>query len=115
MKIGNELQFSLMNKAINEQKAAENTSANKIYKAKNNDVEVTKTAQDFVSLFYQQFLGVMMPPDKPDPIFGKAGGQKFFNEMMVDEYAKIMSKAPNDTLTASIKTHLLKMQEDAHV
>jgi hypothetical protein len=72
MKIGNELQFSLMNKAINEQKAAENTSANKIYKAKNNDVEVTKTAQDFVALFYQQFLGVMMPPDKADPIFGKA-------------------------------------------
>ena len=101
------LQTNLTDIASNHQ--AYSKSSSMLHREKS-EKEIQKTAEDFVSLFYRQFLEVMMPSDKPDPIFGKSNGQKYFNEMVVDEYAKIMSKSPNNQLTNTIKMQLLKMK-----
>lgn len=75
-------------------------------------VELEKAASEFESVFLGQMLQAMHPDDgEPNPLFGENEGDEVFKNMMVEEYAKQISKSGSIGIASYIERELLGQQE----
>lgn len=74
--------------------------------------EIEKAASEFESVFLGQMLQSMVPSDKdPNSLFGNEEGDEIFQTMMVDEYAKQISKSGGIGIASYVQRELLGQQE----
>ena len=76
-----------------------------------NAAKAKQAAQDFESVFLSQYLGAMFEGISTDPPFGGGQGEAMFRSMMIDEYAKSITKQGGIGLADSVTRQLLKSQE----
>lgn len=80
-------------------------------KAGANPEAVDKAAEEFESVFLSQMLqhmfsGVRFNAESPD-----APGDDIYKSMLIDEYAKLMSRSGGIGVAAHVKREMLKTQE----
>lgn len=72
----------------------------------NSNTQMLKAAEEFAEIFYKEFLEAAMPP--LEGMFGGGQIEKQLNDMLIDEYAKKMSKPEHSVLTRKIYQDLTK-------
>lgn len=85
--------------------------AERMAKAKASDAQIDKAAEEFESVFLSQmlqhmFAGVRFNPESPE-----APGDDVYKSMLIDEYAKLMSRSGGVGVADHVKREMLKMQE----
>ncbi len=73
--------------------------------------EIDKAAEEFESVFLSQmlqhmFAGVRFNAESPD-----APGDDIYKSMLIDEYAKLMSRSGGVGVADHVKREMLKLQE----
>ncbi len=77
-----------------------------------NYAKIEQAAQDFEAVFLAEMMKPMFKEiNKPDPLFGGGHGEQVFNDMMVQEYGKIMAEQGGVGLADYVKAELIKLQE----
>jgi Rod binding domain-containing protein len=71
-------------------------------------------AQEFESVFVAEMLKPMFEGISTDAPFGGGKGEEVFRGMMLQEYGKIIARSGGVGLADSIKTEMIKMQEQAN-
>ena len=75
---------------------------------KMSEAEAKRVSKEFEALFLGQMMEAMVPKAKDDgSLFGKDKGDEIFQSMMMDEYAKQISKAGGIGIASSIERELL--------
>lgn len=71
-----------------------------------------KAANEFESVFLSQMMGAMFTDTgETNPLFGNQEGDEIFQSMIVDEYAKQISKSGGIGIASYIERELLDQQE----
>jgi peptidoglycan hydrolase FlgJ len=73
--------------------------------------KIDKVAHEFEAMFLGQMLKPMFETVQTDTMFGGGEGEGYYRDMMVQEYAKEISKRGGIGIADSIKSQLLQMQE----
>lgn len=103
--------------------AASNGSVNKAEALKNKAVQplagsagmremrAEKVSQEFEALFLAQMLKGMFDTVPENELTGAGNGEEIFQDMLVDEYSKMISQAGGIGVADSVKRQLLNVQE----
>lgn len=97
-------------------KALQNDAASgKIDAAKKSgDLKRTEEASvEFEGVFVAEMLKPMFEGINAEAPFGGGKGEEIFRGMMVQEYGKIIARTRSIGLADSVKTEMIKMQEQA--
>lgn len=70
-----------------------------------------EAAKELSQVLIKQFLDIALKADENNELFSIGYGGKIYNEMMNDEYAKLLSEPGNAGLTEQILSELIKLQE----
>lgn len=70
-------------------------------------------AEQFESAFLEQMLNYMWQDVPTDGLFGGGHGEETFRSMLVNEYAKEMTRAGGIGIADQVEQELLKLQETA--
>ena len=76
-----------------------------------NGKTIDKTAQDFEAMFLSQMIAPMFEGIKTDGMFGGGHAEEVFNDLMVQEYGKILAQSGQIGISSQIKAELLQIQE----
>lgn len=71
-----------------------------------------ETAEDFESFFLSQMFAELFRGVETDPVFGGGPGETVFKSMMVDEYAKSVTRAGGVGIADAVMREMLSLQED---
>lgn len=78
---------------------------------KNKDMmAVQKVAQDYETVFLNEMMQHMFAGIKTDSVFGGGHGEDTFRSMLIDEYAKSISKAGGLGINEALQREIIKMQ-----
>lgn len=73
---------------------------------------INKAAKDFEATFISQMMKPMFKEvNKPDPMFGGGKGEQVFNDMMVQQYGKLMAERGGFGIADKVKAELIRIQE----
>jgi len=73
--------------------------------------QVRRAAEEFESVFLAQFLGAMWEEVEVDETFGGGHGEQVFRGMLLNEYAREMSKAGGLGIADHLEREMLRLQE----
>lgn len=94
---------------------AEMKRAERAAKAKAaNMSEIDKAAEDFEAVFLSQMLEHMMHGVDMDPMGEGGASDDIYKSMLIDEYAKLMSRTGGIGVAAHVKREMIAMQEVGH-
>ncbi len=91
-------------------KIAELERAKRIAKAQASSAKVDETAQEFEQVFLSQMLQHMFAEVDISPM-SEGVGEDVYKSMLVDEYAKVMSRAGGIGVADHVKREMLRLQE----
>ncbi len=75
------------------------------------EAEINKVAEEFEAVFIAQMLQSMFDTVPKDEVTGGGYGEDVFQELLVDEYGKILAETGGIGIADDIKRQLLQMQE----
>ncbi len=73
--------------------------------------KIDKVANDFEAMFLGQMLKPMFETVETDSMFGGGPGEDQYRDLLVQEYAKEISKRGGIGIADSVRSQLLQMQE----
>lgn len=73
--------------------------------------QIDEAAQEFESVFLSQMLQHMFAGVDMNPMGEDGPGKEIYESMLVDEYAKLMTRAGGIGIADHVKREMLKMQE----
>lgn len=80
-------------------------------KAAANPEAVDKAAQEFEAVFLSQMLEHMFSGVDMSPMGEGGAGDDIYKSMLIDEYAKLMSRTGGIGVAAHVKREMLSLQE----
>jgi Rod binding domain-containing protein len=80
-------------------------------KAKASMAQIDKAAQEFETVFISQMMQHMFAGVDMSPMAEDGAAKEIYESMLIDEYAKLMSKTGGIGLAAHVKREMLKTQE----
>lgn len=96
-------------------KISELKRAERAAKAKTtNMAEVDKAAEEFESVFLSQMLQHMFNGVDINPMGEGGNGDEIYKSMLIDEYAKLMSRTGGIGVASHVKREMLALQEVSH-
>lgn len=75
------------------------------------DAAARKAAEDFESIFIQQFVEQMWSGVETDGAFGGGNGEKVFRSLLNEEYAKNIASSGGIGLADNVYREIIKLQE----
>lgn len=75
------------------------------------DAEMDAKAQEFETMFIGQMLKPMFEGIETDGMFGGGEGEETYRSFMIDEYAKMITKAGGIGIADHVKAEMIRMQE----
>lgn len=75
------------------------------------EAEARKAGEEFESMFLGQMLSHMFSGIETNEMFGGGHGETMMRSMLVDEYAKEMSRAGGIGIADAVTREILKVQE----
>ena len=75
---------------------------------------IDAAAKDFEAMFISEMMKPMFEGIETSGYFGGGKGEEIFRGMLVQEYGKQLAESGQIGMADSIKTELIKMQEDAN-
>lgn len=101
-------------------KAKLDSLASKLKAAKaSGDDKITQAAEQFESVFLSEMFNHMFSNVGTDATFGGGPGEDMWKSVLVQEYAKVVSRTGGIGVAEQVKREMLKIQEqageDAHV
>lgn len=75
--------------------------------------EAKKAAQEFETFFLSFFLNQMYSGMEPNPLTGGGHGEKVFNSVLMQQYAKEMATKSQTGIGDTVLKEMLKLQEGA--
>lgn len=75
------------------------------------EAEITKTAEEFESVFIGQMLQHMFSGIETNELFGGGEGEDVYRSFMIDEYAKIITRTGGIGVADHVKAEMLRLQE----
>lgn len=92
------------------------STAQKIENVKNSKelAKAGEAAEDFEAVFIAEMIKPMFEGISTEAPFGGGKGEEIFRGMMLQEYGKIIASSGGIGLADSIKTEMIKMQEQAN-
>ncbi|MEE3047676.1 MAG: rod-binding protein [Pseudomonadota bacterium] len=75
------------------------------------EVEARKAGEEFESMFLGQMLSHMFSGIETNEMFGGGHGETMMRSMLVDEYAKEMTRAGGIGIADAVTREILKIQE----
>lgn len=96
-----------VNLIANFDKRSSNIDTNKNYDI----AEAKKVGQDFEAVFIGKMLNIVFDMVKPNKLFGGGAGEKMFKSLLIDEYAKEISKKDALHVGQYVTDFILKFQE----
>ena len=79
--------------------------------AKVSEEQIEKTAEDFEAVFISQMLKHAFEGQKPNELMGGGSSEEIYQDMMVDEYGKLIARTGGVGLADTVKKHMLTLQE----
>lgn len=76
--------------------------------------QVDKAAEEFESVFLSQMMEHMMDGVDFDPMGESGPGDDIYKSMLIDEYAKLMSRTGGIGVADFVKREMLSLQEVHH-
>lgn len=76
--------------------------------------QVDKAAKDFEAVFLSQMIEHMMDGVSLDPMGEGGASDEIYKSMLIDEYAKLMSRTGGIGVAAHVKREMLALQEVPH-
>jgi|GEM_PF-1329603 len=73
--------------------------------------QITKTAEDFEAVFISQMLKHAFEGQKPNEVMGGGSSEEIYNDMMIDEYGKLIARTGGVGLADTVKQHMINLQE----
>jgi Rod binding domain-containing protein len=75
--------------------------------------EIKKAAKDFESMLIGQLMAPMFEALKTDGMFGGGSGEEMFRPMLLEQYAKGITKAGGLGISDSIAREMMRLQGGA--
>ena len=75
------------------------------------EAEARKAGEEFESMFMSQMLSHMFAGIETNEMFGGGHGETMMRSMLVDEYAKEMTRAGGIGIADAVTREILKIQE----
>jgi len=75
--------------------------------------QIEEAAQEFEAVFAAEMLKPMFAQIKSDPMFGGGKGEEVFQDMMVQEYGKMIAERGGIGLKDQIMAEMIRIQEHA--
>ena len=94
-------------------KSATALSATKQASKDKNLARIDAAAKDFEAMFIAQMMKPMFEGIKPDPVFGGGKGEEVFQELLMEEYGKLMAETGQIGVADAVKQEMIRMQEEA--
>ncbi len=80
-------------------------------KAKASAAQIDEAAQEFEAVFLSQMLQHMFAGVDMSPMVENGASKDVYQSMLVDEYAKLISRAGGIGLADQVRQEMLKLQE----
>ena len=80
-------------------------------RAKATEAQIEEKAQEFEAVFLNQMLQHMFEGVETDDLFGGGHGEDVYRSLMMDEYAKMISKTGGIGVADHVKAELMRYQE----
>lgn len=91
--------------------AAQRNMAMAVQGGKGNEAAVRKAAEEFESVFLSQMLSHMLKPMQLPKPFSGGHAEEMFHSLLVDAYAKEITRAGGIGVAEQISRELLSLQE----
>lgn len=75
------------------------------------EAQIAKVAEEFESVFLSQMLQHMFDGVETDELTGGGHGEDTYRSLMVDEYAKMITKTGGIGVADHVKAEMIRMQE----
>jgi hypothetical protein len=75
------------------------------------EAKLTETAQEFESVFISQMLKHVFEGQQPNELMGGGSAEEIYQDMMVDEYGKLIARTGGIGVADAVKQQMLKLQE----
>jgi Rod binding domain-containing protein len=95
------------------QQADAMSAAKNIKTAKGNE-KIDEAATDFEAVFLAEMIKPMFEGISTEAPFGGGKGEEVFRGMMIQEYSKLLAKSGSIGLADSVRTEMIRMQEEAN-
>lgn len=104
------------NTALALMQASQTQSAQAASAAKSRSMEaIDAAAQDFEAVFISEMMKPMFEGLEPDPLTGGGKAEQVYNDMMIQEYGKVMAQTGQIGIAQAVKEEMIRMQEAIYV